>query len=59
MVKINECRFEKVASMKRGAQEIWIDKETNVMYAFIRSSQGIGFSAMVGADGKPLVWRGE
>lgn len=39
---------------------IFVDTETNVMYLKVHGGNGgIGLTALVDADGKPLLWKGE
>lgn len=35
--------------------EIWIDRETGVNYISHRSDYGVGFTPLLGSDGKPVV----
>ena len=57
-VKDNEQpRFRRVIKDKDSVLSVYIDTDTNVMYA-VRSSTG-GVCVMVDVDGNPLLWRGE
>lgn len=49
-------RFQRVIKDNYSAFRVYVDTETNVMYA-VRSSAG-GICVMVDADGKPLLWDG-
>lgn len=56
-VKNNEQpRFRRVINGKDSVLSVYIDTDTNVMYA-VRNSAG-GICVMVDADGKPLLWDG-
>lgn len=37
---------------------IYVDKETGVMYLFVKDGYGGGLTVMVDEDGKPLIWEG-
>ena len=36
--------------------DIYVDKETGVMYLFVKNGYGGGLTVMVDEDGKPLIW---
>lgn len=36
--------------------DIYVDKETGVMYLFVINGYGGGLTVMVDEDGKPLIW---
>ena len=56
-VKDNEQpRFRRVIKDNYSTLRVYVDTETNVMYA-VRSSAG-GICVMVDADGNPLLWDG-
>ena len=38
--------------------DIYVDKETGVMYLFVKNGYGGGLTVMVDKDGKPLIWEG-
>lgn len=38
--------------------DVYVDKETGVMYFFRKQGYGGGLTVMVDADGKPLIWEG-
>lgn len=38
--------------------DIYVDKETGVMYLFVKNGYGGGLTVMVDEDGKPLIWEG-
>ena len=38
--------------------DIYVDKETGVMYLFVKNGYGGGLTVMVDEDGKPLIWKG-
>ena len=39
--------------------DIYVDKETGVMYLFVKNGYGGGLTVMVDEDGKPLIWDGK
>lgn len=39
--------------------DIYVDKETGVMYLFVKNGYGGGLTVMVDENGKPLIWKGE
>lgn len=39
--------------------KIYVDKETRVMYMFVKMGYGGGLTVMVDENGKPLLWEGE
>lgn len=49
-------RFQRVIRDEGSPINVYVDTETNVMYA-VRSSAG-GICVMVDADGNPLLWDG-
>lgn len=53
----SQQRFQRVIRDEGSPFIVYVDTETNVMYA-VRSSAG-GVCVMVDADGKPLLWGGE
>lgn len=38
---------------------IYADKDTGVMYLYMRSGSGGGLTVMLNADGTPKIWQGE
>ena len=53
---MNEERFEKVYSQgKASSVEIWVDKQTGVNYLFHRDGYSGGLTALLDADGQPIV----
>jgi hypothetical protein len=38
---------------------IYVDKETGVMYLFVKDGYGGGLTVMVDEEGKPLIWEQE
>lgn len=38
--------------------DIYVDKETGVMYLFVKNGYGGGLTVMVDENGKPLIWEG-
>ena len=43
-----------------GAYRImFVDKETGVVYLFVKDGYGGGLTVMVDENGKPLIWEGE
>ena len=39
--------------------DIYVDKDTGVMYLYIWSGPGGGLTVMLNADGTPKIWQGE
>ena len=56
VVEYSQQRFQRVIRDEGSPINVYVDTETNVMYA-VRSSAG-GICVMVDADGKPLLWDG-
>ena len=57
VVEHSQPHFQRVIRDEGSPLNVYVDTDTNVMYA-VRSSAG-GICVMVDADGKPLLWRGE
>lgn len=59
--EIRENRFILVLFDKESGcyQNIYVDKETRVMYLFVRVANGGGVTVMLNADGTPMLWEGE
>ena len=38
--------------------DVWVDKETGVMYFYRKEGYSGGLTVMVDEDGKPLIWEG-
>lgn len=38
--------------------EIYVDKDTNIMYLFVHQSYNSGLAVMLNADGTPRLWTG-
>ena len=38
---------------------VYIDKETKVMYLWVKNGSGGGLTVMLNADGTPMLWEGE
>lgn len=52
----NKERFEKVyVQGVLTVTEIWVDKETGVNYLFHKDGYGGGLTALLDAEGKPIV----
>ena len=47
----------KVVSYEAG--NIYIDKETKIMYLWVKNGYGGGLTVMLNADGTPMLWEGE
>lgn len=45
-----------VVVVTQGANTVYADTETGVMYYFHKSGYGGGMTVMVDADGNPLIW---
>lgn len=56
VVEYSQQRFQRVIRDEGSPINVYVDTETNVMYA-VRSSAG-GICVMVDADGNPLLWDG-
>ena len=56
VVEHSQQRFQRVILDEGSPFIVYVDTETNVMYA-VRSSAG-GVCVMVDAEGKPLLWDG-
>lgn len=56
VVEHSQQRFQRVIRDEGSPFIVYVDTETNVMYA-VRSSAG-GVCVMVDADGNPLLWDG-
>lgn len=56
VVEYSQQRFQRVIRDEGSPFIVYVDTETNVMYA-VRSSAG-GVCVMVDAEGKPLLWDG-
>jgi hypothetical protein len=56
--EINE-RFFILDNPKSGLYSIVVDKETCVMYLLRKSDYGGGITALLDADGKPLIYEGD
>lgn len=56
VVEYSQQQFQRVIRDEGSPINVYVDTETNVMYA-VRSSAG-GICVMVDADGKPLLWDG-
>lgn len=56
VVEYSQQRFQRVILDEGSPINVYVDTETNVMYA-VRSSAG-GICVMVDADGNPLLWDG-
>ena len=39
--------------------DIYIDKETKIMYLWVKNGYGGGLTVMLNADGTPMLWEGE
>ena len=48
-------RFEKVYSQGLGGTEIWVDKETGVIYMYHSCSYGGGLTPLLDREGKPVI----
>lgn len=54
----NSERFQKVyAQGVVTVTEIWVDTRTGVHYLFHKDGNAAGFTPLLGADGKPVVFR--
>lgn len=56
VVEYSQQRFQRVIRDEGSPFIVYVDTETNVMYA-VRNSAG-GVCVMVDAEGKPLLWDG-
>ncbi len=58
-MKNEEKRFERVYEQSgwTAYHYIWVDRETGVQYLVINSGQGAGVTPLLGADGKPLLYK--
>lgn len=56
-VEVNESSFVIVESI--GTCNIYVCKETKVMYMFIKIGNGAGLTVMLNADGTPMIYDGE
>ncbi len=61
MRNTDEKRFFRVYDQSgwTAYQYIWVDRETGVQYLVITSGQGAGVTPLIGADGKPLLYKEE
>lgn len=56
----DDKRFVKVYSQGGGLKagnQIWVDRETGVQYLWHADGYGGGFTVLLDADGKPLLYR--
>ena len=55
-----ERRFKRVCNQSElmaGVTEVWVDKKTKVCYLFHASGNAGGFTVLLDADGRPMLWR--
>ena len=55
-----EKRFKRVygqSGLATGETEVWVDTKTKVCYLFHASGYAGGFTVLVDAEGKPMLWR--
>ena len=53
---VNDTRFHII---EYNDKRIYVDKETKVMYFWVKNGYGGGLTVMLNADGKPLLYEGE
>lgn len=61
-VPVAEDRFTLVERDKNSFgvwTDIYVDKETGVMYLFVKDGYGGGLTVMVDEEGNPLIWDGK